>query len=84
MTDRDFSLKVTYSIKKSSFMKSMKPLLHVSDFNNDWNRRALDLAWQERTSILRGPDIAKGSPGQLSEPSLPAKPEPPKHSDVKQ
>ena len=31
------------------------PLMHISDFNNEWNRRALDLSWRERTAIQRGP-----------------------------
>jgi len=42
-------------------------LLHISEFNNEWNRHALDLAQNERAAIRRGPEAPNQPTGPVSE-----------------
>ncbi len=32
-----------------------KSFLNISDFNNEWNRSVLDMAWKERDAVFVGP-----------------------------
>lgn len=34
-------------------------LINISDFNNEWNRSVLDMAWKERDAVFVGPTSRK-------------------------
>jgi len=64
-------------------MKYPIALLNVSEFDSEWNRSVLDMAWREREAAwaTRGArDTKKPAPGQNPNDSCTT---PPKHDTIK-
>ena len=53
-----------------------EPFINISDFNNEWNRSVLDMAWKERDAVFIGPTSRKHQEAVTTETHLHSRVEP--------